>query len=544
MPDQSDASLVSEELSQLMKSASDHDLNKFLQNLVDGGVSFSSGTDALQRAIYVLDLVLKLNMDDDVAKRLKSIIQDLTSSGASLEVVYCGMPLIHAAVWMGNKWLVSWLCGSGVRLDSTLANGSTPLCVAMEKVLSDDTFDKSVVTVLIESGASIESVRAGGQRPIHFAANKGSVWLVKYLCSQGVDVNAKMDDGETALHHACKFRHFQVVKVLLENGAGVQMPRADGKTPFLSMVAEMRNDESEYPGFEKTADLLLEGGADINGRCDEGNTALYYCAAMFPKVPGAVEYLCSKGAEVSAVVEGRTALHYACFLCNGQAVKILIENGADVNVPSSDGITPLTQPLFNSACSFPEFRETIDLLVNGGADIDASSVHGLTALDLAAGKGNLPLVKHLVQAGADVNLNDQSAIIKAVCQMLRDEPLGAPKDYAEIVHALLVHMSNEGVEVVSSSLYEKLESVVSQGGANSAAAKDVLKMFRFCPIWRRNKHLFIIRSRGRVELPPPPKSKPRTRSVVQEEKELAKMKVVQFLTEAPDDIFRRIVSFL
>ena len=84
-------------------------------------------------------------------------------------------------------------------------------------------------------------------------------------------------------------------------------------------------------------------------------------------------------------------------------VKLLLENGADVNAKSSDSLTWFSgwTPLI-SACENGHF-ETAKLLIENGADVNASSKSGWTALMSAARGGYFNIVELLVENGADVN---------------------------------------------------------------------------------------------------------------------------------------------
>ena len=76
-----------------------------------------------------------------------------------------------------------------------------------------------------------------------------------------------------------------------------------------------------------------------------------------------------------------------------EAVKLLIEKGADVN-------SALIFTVRN--CPF----EVIKLLIDKGADVNAKDNYGRTALMAAASKGSYEAVKLLIEKGADVNAKD------------------------------------------------------------------------------------------------------------------------------------------
>jgi ankyrin repeat protein len=110
-------------------------------------------------------------------------------------------------------------------------------------------------------------------------------------------------------------------------------------------------------GYLEIVKVLLENGADVNGRVKSGDAPLHYAVEnLHPEV---IKYLLEKGADVNAQDEfGITPLHqaidveaeYAKHLYdNGDPYSsptilvsnLLIEAGADVNTKTKKGETPL-----------------------------------------------------------------------------------------------------------------------------------------------------------------------------------------------------------
>ena len=95
-----------------------------------------------------------------------------------------------------------------------------------------------------------------------------------------------------------------------------------------------------------------------------------------------------------------TALIVACANGHTRAAKILIENGANVNVADDIGETALM------VASANDDLETIKLLIQHGADVNAKDEDGETALMVASQNGHLATVNFLIEKGADVNAKD------------------------------------------------------------------------------------------------------------------------------------------
>lgn len=93
---------------------------------------------------------------------------------------------------------------------------------------------------------------------------------------------------------------------------------------------------------------------------------------------------------------------------NVEKIKLLLENGADVNAKDDKGWTPLMMASRHSNTS--SNIETVNLLLQNGADVNAKQNTGWTPLMLASRysntDSNIQTVKLLLQNGADVNLKN------------------------------------------------------------------------------------------------------------------------------------------
>ena len=89
-------------------------------------------------------------------------------------------------------------------------------------------------------------------------------------------------------------------------------------------------------------DLFLKRGDNPNAVDKNGRTALMYAAyyGHYEHV-GVAKILIAAGANVNATDKnGFTALRFAAQLRHAEVAKVLLENGADPNIPAGDGKTP------------------------------------------------------------------------------------------------------------------------------------------------------------------------------------------------------------
>ena len=165
---------------------------------------------------------------------------------------------------------------------------------------------------------------------------------------------------------------------------------------------------------------LIENGADINGRDEQGNFPLY--AAVVGNHADVVELLIKKGANVNQskagdvlpkVERNTTALHAASIVGNQAVVELLVNAGADVNAfadLNEENEKRIKNMLENPQTSRPLKPETVALLQAQLREI------GLTPLMLASKSGHTNIAAFLLDHGADPNFQkpgSNTALIEA-----------------------------------------------------------------------------------------------------------------------------------
>jgi ankyrin repeat protein len=118
-------------------------------------------------------------------------------------------------------------------------------------------------------------------------ARAGELVDVARELKAGLDVNAVDTLDQTALIGAVSHKQLLVIKLLLNSGANPNLPDQAGWTPLIHAV---------YAGADPDLlGILIDAGADVNGRNDRGITALYLASVGGREEQ--VSYLLSRGAD-------------------------------------------------------------------------------------------------------------------------------------------------------------------------------------------------------------------------------------------------------
>ena len=170
------------------------------------------------------------------------------------------------------------------------------------------------------------------------AAARGDTEEVKKLLEEGASVRARDADGRTALVAAAYGNHFEAAEALIEAGADVDAKDESEQSAYLIATSEVGDDP-------RLLELTLENGADVRSLDSYDGTGLIRAADRgHVRI---VERLLRTETDVDHVNElGWTALLEAVILGGGDArheevVRLLVEGGADPNIPDGEGVTPL-----------------------------------------------------------------------------------------------------------------------------------------------------------------------------------------------------------
>lgn len=390
---------------------------------------------------------------DAVQENDSTTIQKLLEQKTNVNAAQAdGMTALHWAAYYDDLNTATQLIAAGADAKVTNRYGVTPLSLACRNGNAD------VVELLLEAGADANTLVPGGETPLMTAARTGRAGPVKALIAKGANVNARERKGQTALMWAAAEGHVDVVDALLKADADFRTPLASGFTPLFFAVRE---------GKAPVVFRLLEAGINVNDTMRKAGTAAGKATSplILAIENGHFELaaaLLKAGADPNDRPAGYAALHAITW------VRKPIRGDGDPPPIGSGNLSSL---------------EIVSLLIAHKADINLRlekgdsgrgrfTTTGSTPFLLASRTGDLPLMRLLLELGADPKLNnaDQSTPLLAASGVGAladgDEAAATEDEAVEAVKLLLAlgadidAVDNNGETAMHGAAYQSLPKLV------------------------------------------------------------------------------------
>ena len=254
-----------------------------------------------------------------------------------------------------------------------------------------------VVKSLVDAGADIEAKDGMGRSPLLVACENGNIAKVKMLVEAGASVRATDYKKQTCLTLAAHHGHTETVRYL------VGLPEVEVNQKAMNKHTALHSALLE--GHPDVVQLLIDAGADIEARNNFGRSPLLVASSKGKL--SIVKLLVKAGAELCATDYRDTCLTLAAGYGRTETVRYLAGlQDLDVNHAEHGDFTALHNAVYGVHWYYsgvPEgYPDVVQVLIDAGADIEAKDDMGRSPLLHACCKGNLSIVKMLVEGGASV----------------------------------------------------------------------------------------------------------------------------------------------
>jgi ankyrin len=249
----------------------------------------------------------------------------------------------------------------------------------------------------------------GGMTPLHYAARHNHVDVAGLLLEAGATLNAKEANGIWPLLMAISNNNMPMAHFLLDKD-GVLLNDQDwyGRSPIWEAV-NVRNlyvhNSTYVNGIDRAPVLelikaLIDAGADLNVRTKEAPPVRHHLL----EITGTLEWV---------DFTGQTPFLAAAYGGDVTVMKLLLEHGADPNIHTFEGTSPLMAAAgvnwvyAQTWTESPEqLLEAVKICHDLGQDVNQKNSMGVTALMGAANRGSDEIIRYLVAEGADLTALD------------------------------------------------------------------------------------------------------------------------------------------
>ncbi|CAG8002970.1 unnamed protein product [Penicillium salamii] len=356
----------------------------------------------------------------------------LLESGANPNLNPQGLDMILLrAVEHPTVELVKLLLDYGADIEQE-DNSSAWRSTALARVAGTSNTD--ILRHLLERQPKVDVGHIGknSQSPLHVAAQSGQTMNLRILLQQGSDPNAWSDDDSWLPLHA-SFESTDIIKLLLAQGCNINAKSAWGSILNLAVFneqidsVELLLEQNPKPDLEledpsvaffdesdkgvaplamacaknnaKIVRLLIEAGADTHHRTRFGTLPLDIAVAS--DAMSALKVLLEYRVSVNHLDnDHNTVLHRITKSTPRAIVRQLVNSGASVTAVNKKGVTPIQATV--KASNFP----VAEFLLSRGAKPNQFGPRYHSLLHIACDNCDLPTLKALVEAGADVQRAD------------------------------------------------------------------------------------------------------------------------------------------
>lgn len=344
--------------------------------------------DELKRLQNSLVLAVRYNE----VKKVNSLLADGADPDTRNE---SGWPCLHYAIDENYEAIARLLLARGASSRAQVKPGTDFDGYSTALYYAASNGNISMTRLLLDHEDTRKTAPTNNNAVLRVAASKGYGEIVCIMLQHGsADLTSANRDNETALGLAVKGGYRGMVEMLLKAGADANV---SPETPLA--WAAMKNDL----GMVKL--LCEQGNAKVNSGTftnSYDNAPLWHAVRGREEWSEMVSYLLESGADPNySNPEEKSPLQEAAVRGFDNAVSMLLEHGADAYPSKCYGDPPIC-----TTAAHGRVKAVSLLLQATGADPEICARQREQALHLASREGERKVILHLLEAGVNINTQD------------------------------------------------------------------------------------------------------------------------------------------
>ncbi|AUV58035.1 ankyrin repeat protein [Bandra megavirus] len=365
--------------------------------------------------LEVIEILLKFGANPNNKDYVTGFVSDILTSNVS-EKYIIWIAYLHYKSF-GTIDTIKLLLKYNIDIAINNKHGNTILTQSVNDSVDDSNLQ--LVSMLIDHDPELDVTSDNNEPILHFAVKNNNIQILKLLLDKDVYINMRNKTGMTCLVYYLSIIKnafdLNIIKLLLEHEIDLNIVYGDNNDTVLMLVCSLITSEKDLD----LINLLIDHGADVNYQDTNGNTPLMILIDTLIHFEKVVEnnYLQDKKNQYVTgyltnmfiddsdnLIDNNNNDYNKIINTIHQAIKLLLEKGADPNIKNSTNESAIFK-IMDNLQDF-EIKKYIELFCKYGLNINITNENNHTLLHKIFYFDENNLTKFICDTGIDVNIKN------------------------------------------------------------------------------------------------------------------------------------------
>lgn len=337
-----------------------------------------------------------------------------------------GNGALHFAVSVADFEAVKILLERGVDVNEVGAYGNRPMHI-LAQCSSMNNIENVIrcAKLLLNNKASIIRKNDMGETPSIIAGRQNSLELIELFVERELKLDFTDNNGYSALHVVVsncnkrnRERSIKIIKLLLKAGLDTNLKNNYGYSPIDMALNDLKDPEIT---------AILKGDYDFDNPNNPQNliAGMSLHSAILNKNYEIMKAHLKLGTDINEISEENNSSKFlsplgtACYILDFEAVKLLVENGADVNLKNNNAETAVAVWFSYLGSQYFDFNSVRDKSVE--KILKFLIEYGLNLNDIINEKGDSLLLAATGYLNKSKLVNDSSIPLEVINVLLKEK---------------------------------------------------------------------------------------------------------------------------